>query len=154
MRIATVGMPAAHHPDTVEMRAILREKGLFAAEAALRNRLNETGVISVDTCAVLMQEYARLGAEAKISALLKAMEASGIALDRHCYNHLITLYAVTGKLQRMEKVHEEMRAHGHRESALTFKALLSGYTKGGVLSKAVRVFNDMAKAAFKPDVTV
>ena len=54
----------------------------------------------------------------------------------------------------MEETLKQMTEAGHARSALTYKALFTGYVRARQLSKAVRTFEDMKVAGYKPDLLV
>lgn len=151
---ATRSARAANITVVSNMRKTIAEKGLFAGERSLQDIINDNKTPPVDVFAVLMQEYARLGAVEKMTLLAKAMQASNVPMDRHCYNHFLTLYATVGDIAKMELTFKELKAKGHRTSGLTYKALVSGYTKALLLDKALHAFSEMRKAGFSPDVKV
>lgn len=82
------------------------------------------------------------------------MSAAGIKLTQHAYNHFVSLYAATGDIRHMEMKVEEMQKLGHARTALTYRAMIAGYSKAGLVAKTVETFNAMRNAGYKPSVKV
>jgi pentatricopeptide repeat protein len=138
----------------------------------LLNALSAEKKPAIDEFNALLQEYTRRGMDARAMKLIATLKRTGVALDRHSHDQIISLHARNGRVAQMEQALAQMAAAGHPRSALTcacgsrtfstthlprsrrHKSLFVGYVKGKLLNKAQHVWVEMERSGKKPDLRV
>lgn len=74
---------ASKHPEVDQFRSFIKTQGLAAAEAKLQALIADEKMPDSNVFAVFLQEYARRGLAPQMASLSRAMESSGVPLNRH-----------------------------------------------------------------------
>ncbi|KAL6189996.1 hypothetical protein ACLB2K_036397 [Fragaria x ananassa] len=118
----------------------------------LVNEMNNKGLLSKDTFALISRRYARARRVSDAIKAFEKMEKFGIKLEGSDFNRLIDTLSKSRQVEKAQEVFDEMKQRRFKPDIKSYTILLEGWGQQQNFLRLDEVYREMKAEGFDPDV--